>query len=317
MEVVRNVEYSQPLMLMGQQQGRPQFREVLDRWQIGGPVGLVSPGWEEDEIDDGWVRESCGRPLVNSRLYGLADQLFVEDPEVIRLLRERQDELRRLRDVNKIQLDHLMAVARELLKREFAGEAVGVPVRVTFEQIAQVDREYLALVSEVIQRYDQRIDPRNRPTVRRYRDRVLELLQGCGALLIAGGHVGVLLNRLNLSRLLRHLKLPVIAWSGGAMAMGEKLVFYHQFIPHGTGDAELSRHGMRWFQKMLVFPRADERLNLLNRVEVALLARRFGSDVCLALGENFRIEWDDQRMVSLQAVRQLWPDGSVGEARLP
>lgn len=311
MKPVRNQEFDQPAILLGQQQGRPQLCGTLDRWQISGPVGLVSAGWEEDEFEDGWVRAAAGRPVVNARLYELADRLFAEDPEVIRLLRERQDELRRLRELNKFQLDHLLAVAREMLRREFLGEPVAVPAGITFEQVRQIDRAYLDLVAGVIGRYEQRIDPASRPSVRTYRERVLEQLNGCRALLIAGGHVGVLLNRLNLSGLLEAFPVPVIAWSGGAMVLGEKLVFFHHFVPHASGDAELSRFGMRWFRSSLVFPRADERLNLGSRVEVALLARRFSGDCCYALGDESVMEWSSRELVRLDGVRQLMEDGSV------
>lgn len=309
----RNGDRPQPLALLGEQLERPDFAAVLDRFGIAGPVALVSAGWEEDETDDEWVRKAAGRTVVNALLYELADRLFAADPEVLQLLRTRQDELRRLREVNKVQLDHLLAVARELLRREFAGEDVGVPVKTTLEQVRTVDREYLVLTDEVISRYDRQIDPKARPSVCGYRDQVLERVHRCEALLIAGGHVGVLLNRLSLSRLLKHLAVPVIAWSGGAMAMGDRLVFYHQFIPHATGDAELSRHGMKWFHSLLPFPRADERIKLDSQIEVALLARRFQPDVCLALDHDSVLEWSSSELIRSERVRQLGTDGTVSE----
>lgn len=309
----RNGERSQPLLLLGEQLEQPSLASALERWGIDGPVALVSAGWEEDETDDQWVGKATGRTVVNALLYGLADRLFAADPEVLQLLRTRQDEMRRLREVNKIQLDHLLAIARELLKREFAGEAVGGPANLTLEQVRAVDREYLVLVDEVITRYDRMIDPKARPSVCHYRDEVLQRVHQCQALLIAGGHAGVLLNRLSLSRLLKHLAVPVIAWSGGAMAMGDRLVFYHQFIPHATGDAELSRHGMKWFHSLLPFPRADERIKLDSQVEVALLARRFQPDVCLALDHDSSLEWDARSLVRAVGVRELQAGGHVTE----
>lgn len=312
----RNPKFSQPCLLLGHQQPQSRLREALDHWKIEGPVGLVSAGWEEDEDDDHWVKESTGRTVINAQLFDLAERLFAEDPEVIRLLRQRQDELRRLREVNKIQMYHLLAIARDLLTREFAGEDVLVPTQATFQQLQQVDHDYLELVTEVIRKYDKIIDPWQRPSVRQYRLRVLERLHNCQALLIAGGHLGVLLNRLNLCRLLRHAQVPVIAWSGGAMALGEKAVFFHHFPPHGMGDTELSRSGMRWYRGLLVFPRCRERLNLKSRVEIALLARRFGDDLCLALDQDSWLEWSSERLVRSEHVQCLQVDGRVGEFRL-
>ena len=224
-----------PLLLTGPQHSQPRLREALRSWNISGTVGLVSAGWEEDEFDDAWVRDAVDNTVVNSHLYEFGEQLFVEDPEIIYLLRRRQDELRKLREVNKIQLDHLLATARELLRREFAGEEVLAETDTTFRQIREVDALYIDHVYQVIRKYDKQIEPTSRATVLGFRQRVLEQLDGCQALFIAGGHIGVLLNRLNLSRLLRHVNVPVIAWSGGAMAMGDKIVFYHHFIPHSSG----------------------------------------------------------------------------------
>jgi hypothetical protein len=312
----RNPKFNQPFLLLGHQNPQSRLREALDRWHIHGTVGLVSAGWEEDEDDDAWVREAVGRPVVNAQLFDLAERLFAEDPEVIRLLRQRQDELRRLREVNKVQMLHLLSIARDLLHREFAGEDVLVPTQTTFQQLQQVDHEYLELVTAVIRKYDKIIDPWQRPSVRQYRLRVLERLHECQALLIAGGHLGVLLNRLNLCRLLRHAQVPLIAWSGGAMALGDKAVFFHHFPPHGMGDTELSRSGMRWYRGMLVFPRCQERLNLKNRVEMALLARRFGDDLCLALDHDSWLEWSAEKLSRSENVQCIQVDGRVGEFRL-
>lgn len=229
------------------------------------------------------------------------------------MLRHRQDELRRLREINTIQLDHALTVARQLLRRQHQGDGVARQLDLTMEHVRQVDLEYLQLVREVIRTYDKRIDPWERPSVQRYRQRVLDRLQSCQALLIAGGHVGVLLNRLNLSRLLKYVHVPVIAWSGGAMAMAEKIVFFHQSLPHATGDAELSRQGLAWFRSLVLFPRGDQRLNLQDPLEVALLARRFANDTCLVLTAESVLEWSPRDLRRVAHVRQLLPDGSVRE----
>lgn len=311
--VERNDEFDQPLMLLGPQRERPRLSEVLARWSLDGPVALAAPGWEEDEVDDAWVRDAVRRPVVNLKLYELADRLFAEDPEVLRLLRERQDELRRLREVNQLQLDHSLAVARALLQRAGSGESVSPQLESTFRHLGEIDADYLELVTEVIRAYDKRIDPWARPSVQRYRQRVLDRCQSCVALLIAGGHVGVLLNRLNLSRLIRYVQVPTIAWSGGAMAMAERVVFFHQHLPQATRDAEVSRRGLSWISSAVLFPRPAERLELANRTELALLARRFRGDACLLLDQDSEMEWAEQRWVRAQGVQRLTADGAVVE----
>ncbi|MDP1560769.1 MAG: hypothetical protein Q8M16_05175 [Pirellulaceae bacterium] len=286
----RNPKFSQPLVLLGQQREVPRLNSVLERLKVDGPVGLVSAGWEEDEDDDQWVRDAIDAPVINSQLYSLADQLFQQDPQVIELLRERQDRLREFREINELQTEHLCVVARELWQRlDVHAGALG-PLQQTIGQLQAVDQSYLEAVTTIIVEYEQRIAPKERPSILEYRRQVLERLQDCQALLIAGGHVGVLLNRLNLCRLLQNIQRPIVAWSGGAMALGERVYFYDQFLPHTKREVELSRRGMSLFTGAQVFPRANQRLQLHDQRELGLLARRMTSQ-CLLLNERSEINW--------------------------
>lgn len=308
----RHPKLQQPLVLLGQQRESPRLQKFIERCGLSGPVALVSAGWEEDEEDDQWVRDAVDVPVVNSRLYSLADDLFQLDPEVLQLLRERQDRLRALREVNELQLEHLGTVARELWQRLERNAAAVAPWHQTLAQIQDVDTRYLKAVSGVIKEYDRRIAPQQRRSVLDYRRAVLERLRGCQALLIAGGHVGVLLNRLNLCRLLKHLPLPIIAWAGGAMALGERVYFYDHFIPHAQREVELSRQGMALYRGLQLFPRAAERLNLADPCELAILAQRLPNR-CLLLDQHSEIMWSANGDLSVAHVRMIDAQGEILE----
>jgi hypothetical protein len=308
----RHPEHRQPLLLLGEQREKPRLQQALERWKISGPVGLIAAGWEEDEFEDEWIRSALQNQVVNSQLYELADRMFAEDPEVLVLLRSRQDRLRELREINQVQVDRMCRVIRELMRRTTQSPAVQEALELTARQIREADEQHLQRVNSVLQEFDQRIAPLNRPAVLTYRERVLERLQGCEALLLAGGHVGVLLNRLELSRLLTFLPLPVIAWSGGAMALGERVYFFNQMIPHATGEMELSRRGKGLYTNLQLFPRADERLKVNDRIEMALLAQRV-AEPCLLLDSASELEWDGERLTNCAGVRILQEDGVVVE----
>ncbi len=305
-------ESSQPLLLLGEQREAPRLQQALERWNISGPVGLISAGWEEDEFDDEWVRSAVKNEIVNSQLYELADLMFADDPEVLALLRGRQDRLREFREINQVQVDRQCRVIRELMRRPTQSIAVQEAVELTARQIREADEQHLQRVDSVLHEFEQRIAPLNRPAVLTYRERVLERLGGCQALMIAGGHVGVLLNRLELSGLVSLLPLPIIAWSGGAMALGEKVYFFNQRIPHATGEIELSRRGKGLFINLQLFPRADERLKTDDRIEMALLAQRV-AEPCLLLNQASELEWDGERLMNFSGVRVLQKDGEVVE----
>ena len=308
----RHPEHRQPLLLLGEQREQPRLQQALERWKISGPVGLIAAGWEEDEFDDDWVRSAVENQVVNSQLYELADRMFVEDPEVLALLRSRQDRLRELREINQVQVDRMCRVIRELMRSPTQSPAVQEALELTGRQIREADEQHLQRVDAVVQEFDERIAPLNRPAVVAYRKRVVERLQGCEALLLAGGHVGVLLNRLELSRLLTILPLPVIAWAGGAMALGERVYFFNQMIPHATGEVELSRRGKGLYTNLQLFPRADERLKINDRIEMALLAQRI-AEPCLLLDHSSELEWDNERLTNCAGVRVLQEDGLVVE----
>jgi hypothetical protein len=310
--ILGKIDRAEPLLLLGEQREQPRFQAVLKRWKITGPVGLVSAGWEEDEQDDQWVRDSIRNPIVNSMLYELADEVFARDPEVLTLLRERQDHLRDLRDVYQLQLQHLSAILRGLLRRRETQSYVVAPLDLSFAQLRAVDKQYLDSVSEVIRQFDRKIAPKDRPSLVAYRKVVCQRLASCQALLIAGGHVGVLLNRLRLSRVLSHLRLPTIAWSGGAMALGDTVFFYDHFHPHSGQETELSRHGMRWYQGLQVFPRAEQRLHLHNPVEMALLAGRVACR-SLVFSQESELEWSNKKLIHLGDVREIGTDGLLKE----
>lgn len=307
----RNPKFQQPLVLLGQQREVPRLQSVLESWGIAGPIGLVSAGWEEDEEDDQWVRDAVDNTVVNSHLYALADDLFQQDPEVIGLLRERQDRLRELREINELQTEHLGAVARELWRRQATHASAAASLQQTMEQLRAIDQTYLEAISAAIAEYDHRIAPKERASVLEYREKVLGRLQDCQALLIAGGHVGVLLNRLKLCRLIQHIQLPMIAWSGGAMALGERVYFYDQFLPHTKREIELSRRGMELFTGVQLFPRANERLRVQDPRELGLLARRLTGQ-CLLLDERSEIGWSVDGLLYANHVRCV---DEVGETR--
>lgn len=308
----RSNDDSRRLLLLGEQIQQPRLQSCLDRWQITGPVGLISPGWEEDEDDDQWVRESIRNPVVNAMLYALADELFARDPEVLALLRERQDRLRELRELYQFQLHHWCAALRGLLARRETQQIVAQPLKLAFSQLREVDRQYLTAVTEVIREFDRRIAPKHRPSIVAYQRIICQRLESCQALLVAGGHVGVLLNRLRLSRVLNQVRLPIIAWSGGAMALGDKIIFYDHFHPHAGQETEFSRQGMKFFRGLQLFPKAQQRLDLHNPIEMALVAGRV-PDRPLILDSDSEIEWTGKRMVHAQGIHEIGTDGLLRE----
>ena len=84
--------------------------------------------------------------------------------------------------------------------------------------VRTLDRRHLREVRDLRAAFEARWRPGERAAVARHRAEVAALVRGSGALLIAGGHVAVLGNRLRLFALGDAARgRPVLAWSAGAM----------------------------------------------------------------------------------------------------
>lgn len=124
-----------------------------------------------------------------------------------------------------------------------------------------------------------------------HRREIVDVLQRTEAILIAGGHVAIILNRLKIFGILEvRSELPIIAWSGGAMALSDQVVFFHDSPPQGPGDAEVLRAGMGLFHDVLPLPDAKTRLNLEDQARVELFARRFSRFKCVIFDEDTILE---------------------------
>jgi hypothetical protein len=128
--------------------------------------------------------------------------------------------------------------------------------------------------------------------------------------------VAVLLNRLRLFDLAGLLgERPVVAWSGGAMVLSERLVLFHDHPPQGRGYAEVFEAGLNLAPGVVPLPHARRRLDLGDPERVALLARRFLPARCLALDEEASLLGRrESGWFRFAGVRQLGADGDVREA---
>ena len=157
--------------------------------------------------------------------------------------------------------------------------------------VRQLDRQYFVRTSQVHDHYEERLQTPNRPLVARQRGEIYGQLEQCKAILIAGGHVAIILNRLKIFGILEmRPDLPIIGWSGGTMALSDQIVFFHDSPPQGPGDAELLRAGMGLFSDILPLPDAKSRLNLEDAARVELFARRFDRCQCVIFDEETILE---------------------------
>jgi peptidase E len=267
--------------MLGPQRAVPTLTEVLDRLGVGRRVTLITAGWQEREDEDDDLKAACGgRACVNLNLYQRWEQILRSDPAFARAHRARQDHLRKLQELYRMRLDHGMEAAHQLQQvTDAPAHLLASELEHALEAVRDLDRHHLDAIASTHASFEAEMPSERRPSVARHLAELNQLLNQSDALLIAGGHVAVLLNRLRcflLDKLLAdHPRLPVVSWSAGAMAASASVVLFHDTPPQGFGYPEVFDVGLDLFPGVLPLPHARSRLVLQDTQRVSLFARRF------------------------------------------
>jgi peptidase E len=184
--------------------------------------------------------------------------------------------------------------------------------------VAALDAHHLERVRQVHADFDEKWTPHGCEALGRARTEVEEQLEGCGGVAMAGGHVVVLLNRLRLLNMTPLLAgRPLVAWSAGAMVLTRQVVLFHDSPPQGFGDPEVLESGLGLCPGVVALPHARRRLRLNDPVRVAIFARRFSPDTCMALDENCRADWNGTEWKTWGRTRRLDLSGNIMKMAAP
>ena len=300
------------LILLGPQAEFRSLQTALERLDIDGPVALITAGFEEDERQDEAIRNAVPHAIVNLELFHRSEELFREDAEMIQLLQERQDKLRYARDVYRRRLDFGLTAARETMDDTDGAVDLDTERESSIDFVRQLDNEYFARTRSICRNYEEQLQTPQRPQVVRHRNEIQDQLGEVKAIVISGGHAAIILNRLRIFGPLEMLPdLPVIAWSGGAMAISQQIVLFHDSPPQGHGNAELLRSGMGLFGGILPLPDARRRLILDDHTRVGLFARRFQSFACVVFDDQTLLDRDQGSWQVVGGADQLHTDGTL------
>lgn len=256
--------------------------ETIARLGVRGPVALVSAGWRHDEQRDEPLREAVGVEVRNLGLYAAFRVLEREAADLVSAYTAKQAGLRRMKERYRAAIVPALTACRELYARR---RDPACPWFVqAIRNIQAIDAIFLAECDALHRTFDDQRHPRANPHVRAEIDRIRALLDGTDAVLIAGGHVGVLRNRLlffAFDELLRDR--TVIAWSAGAMALTDRVFLFHDHTTYGVGLAEVLDRGLGILPGVVFLPHARQRLDLNDIENVAVLARRLAPAVAIGL----------------------------------
>jgi Peptidase family S51 len=321
-----------------------------------GTVATVTAGWLEREPDDRELSALLEGRDVNLGLYGRWLDVQERDPGYAAGERRRQEVLADLQDSYLLRLDYALQAVYALQRRAAAGAgqrrggfvdgpvagrvasaggapvadavagavagAAGAPVADAVAEacgaVRELDAAHLRHVEEARDEFSARLRPDDRPVIAEHRAAVADLLASAAALVLAGGHVGVLADLLHLFdpfNLAAAPRSPVIAWSAGAMALTDRIVLFHDRSPQGPGHPEVYGSGLGMLRDAVLLPHARARLLLDDTPRMAVFARRFAPARCILLENGTRIEIVDDGATVFRGARILAEDGHVTTVR--
>ncbi|MEE4175768.1 MAG: Type 1 glutamine amidotransferase-like domain-containing protein [Xanthomonadales bacterium] len=294
-------------LLLGPQRPAPYLREALEAAEIEArSFAVISAGWQEAESDIDIIRDAVGRPVADLELYRRAETLFAEVPKMGEAYRERQARLKEQQRLYRSRLKQLAIAARNVTRENAHPALVDAELRHAITQLRALDRHHL----RATERLHAAVGPewqhaRNRPW-RRHHDEIAARIEAHDAVIVTGGNLPVLLNRLRLFGLADLLAdRTVIGWSAGAMALAHHVVLYHDHMPHGRREPEVLGAGCGLIQRFVVLPDPVHRLRRNRPGRLGLLARRMSPQRCLTLDHGEYACFAGEQLVAAHKARHI------------
>ena len=298
------------IAVLGQQRFVRTLSSAIAALDVRGRFALVTAGWQEREGEDQELTDYLGGNTVNLRLHRRADELFQNDRELAEAHRKKQELLRYKQDFYRIRLEHELAANHVIRLRSAPKEVLEQEDQASVVAVQQLDAYHLKQCAQLHDDFEKKLKPSERPSVRRHMDEIAELLEGSKAIAIAGGHVATLINRMRLFDLAGIMGTQaVFAWSGGAMAISERVVLFHDNTPEGAVAAEILDFGLGLLKGILVLPQPEQRLHLDDKERVGVMARRFAPSRVLAFPASSHLTLRGDSIHSAENVSSLDVDG--------
>jgi hypothetical protein len=301
-------------LLLGPQRPVRNLRQAVESLPLrDGAIASISAGWQEAEGDIDEIQELIGRPLRDLNLYARAEDIFDAHPDLHDAYRNRQNQLKEQQRLYRLRLRHLMNAARQVLRSEGDPVLLAAEQRHAIAQLRALDRHHEIRVQSIHGDFHGRFGAGHYAPISKHFDAIREVLDDSQALLITGGNIIVLLNRLLLFGVAQLLQQRhIIAWSAGAMTLCERIVLFHDRTPEGRRDPELLGAGLGILPGRIILPDARRRIRTKDPVRVGLFCRRFAPSTCTLLDNESLLRIDDNVVTSAERVSRLKSNGGIG-----
>lgn len=277
-----------------------------------GALAVISAGWQEAEGDLDELSELVGRPLEDLGLYRRTEALVQEDAGLAAAIRARQDRLIEQQRLYRLRLKQLAIAARHTLGAEGDAEMLAAEQRHAIAQLRALDRHHLRRSEAAWTAFTERYGPATHPELARHAEEVSAIIERSAGVIITGGNVAVMINRMRLFDIGPQLAgRDLVAWSAGAMVLARRIVLFHERSPEGRRDPEVLGAGCGVIPNYVFLPNTRHRLRTGDRARIGLMARRFGPDVCVTLDNAAELHLDATGVRKKAGVRQLGRNGRL------
>jgi hypothetical protein len=296
--------------LLGPQR-RPTLHQVVADIDADAPIATVTAGWLEREPDDIELdRELDGRG-INLGLHRRWLDVLDHDREYATAELEHRAVLNEMQELYVVQLDHALRALYEVVQRGGSPRSTSAAIGGALAVVRLIDERHRNQVWAAHTDFVAAWHPAERPDIAAQIASVDRILRNATAMVIAGGHVGVLVHVLRLFGVHPSESLPLVAWSAGAMALTEQVVLFHDRVPHGPTHAEVYHDGLGVIPRAILLPHARRRLRVDDRLRMSVFARRFEPAKCVVLDDGTRLDLEPDGSLP-SAARVIAPDGRIG-----
>ena len=286
--------------------------QVVSELDFDKKIGLISAGWQENELDHSALIHALDRETVNLELHGRSEIVAEKEEEFVQAWALRQKHLRHLQEFYRVRLDAIDEGARTIAVRHVSDALLEEQREITVAQLRHLDDDHLRRCRKLREEFDEKWRPFERPALAEHREAIGALIEDCGLLLITGGHVVALLNRMRLFSIPEKItELPIVAWSAGAMTLTEKIVLFHDSPPFGKNLAQVLDFGLGFCSGVVALPDLSRRVNLDQTTGIGRFAKRMAPSRCIGLDPGGLLTFEKGELVDTKNSALMKHDGSV------
>jgi hypothetical protein len=222
-----------------------------------------------------------------------------------------QADLRTVRELYAVQLEAAAVAWVSLLDTEGPERLLGPERNAALQAIQRIDTHMLQRVGSIRAEFEAKMQLAERPSVAEERAAIAKDLDRVSTVVIEGGHIAVLLNRIALFGVRELIAdKTLVGCAGGAMALCGRVVLYDDSPAIGRGHAEVPIPGLGFAPGVIALPDATARLRTGEPERMRRLSLRLAPDRCALLDQGSKLVWDGRAWAGVETGLVL-ADGTI------